>query len=81
MFVSSKPLTTQPIAWVSTQEMATRLGISIRALYTFRTERNLFVEGRHYRRQTPRSGAPLIWNSELATKAWEAEIDAAKVTA
>ena len=62
--------------WASSQEMAQSLGISVRTLAHYRTKHDFLIEGRHYRRSTPSAQAPWLWNLDLATKAWNAEVGA-----
>jgi predicted DNA-binding transcriptional regulator YafY len=61
--------------WVNSQTMAAQLGVSLRTLYRYMKERpDLFIQGRHYRRQTPYKASAWLWDAELADKAWKAEI-------
>lgn len=64
---------TTPVTWVSTQEMAARLGISTRTLFNYQKRGDLFTQGRHFRRSTPSPSSPWLWNPELTEKAWIAE--------
>lgn len=66
-------MTTETTAWVSTQEMARELGVSVRTLTHYRDKGGFLTEGRHYRRRTPASQSPWVWHSELTSKAWAAE--------
>lgn len=60
--------------WVSTQEMAARLSISTRTLFTYQKRGDLFIQGRHYRRSTPSQASPWVWQADLTVKAWLAEV-------
>ena len=53
--------------------MAAHLGIGLRTLFKYKNVPDLFVEGRHYKRQTP-GGNIWIWNLELTKRAWETQL-------
>lgn len=65
-------MTTTP-TWVSTQEMAARLNISTRTLFTYQKRGDLFQQGRHFRRSTPSAASAWLWDPELTEKTWLAE--------
>ena len=65
---------TESIAWVTTQEMAAHLGIGLRTLFKYMKLEGLFIEGRHYKRKTPKAGSPWLWNAELTQRAWETQL-------
>ena len=74
-----RPRTTQldmttPATWVSTQEMAVFLGVSIRTLHYYRAQGKFLQEGRHFRRSTPAPNSPWAWHKELTAKAWGVEV-------
>lgn len=62
-------------SWLSTDAMASCLGVSVRTLHNWRQVEGLFEEGRHYRRKSllARSNSPLVWHRELVQKAVAAE--------
>ena len=66
------------IHWVNTPTMAAALGVSSRTLHSYlHKSTSPFIEGRHYRRQSPAPKSPWIWDKTLTVKAWSAELEAA----
>ena len=61
-------------AWVSTRDIAARLGISTRTLFNYQKRGDLFTQGRHFRRSTPSPASPWVWEADLTVKAWLAEV-------
>jgi hypothetical protein len=65
------------IHWVNTPTMAAALGVSSRTLHSYlHKATSPFIEGRHYRRQSPAPKSPWIWDKTLTVKAWSAEVAA-----
>lgn len=58
--------------WVTTRDMAKKLGISYRTIHKYKSLGGIWEKGHHYAPQTPLAKSKLMWDPEPTIAAWNA---------